>query len=1101
MTDRGTVTLLFTDLVGSTQLGDRLGDEAADRLRRAHFGALREAIVGRGGREVKSMGDGVMAAFGSAVDAIECAVDIQRRVMADNEDQGHGLAVRVGLNAGDALSEEGDYFGTAVNVAARLCAAADGGQILASELVRGLAGSRGAHRFVDRGRMPLKGISEPVGAWEVLWQEEVDGARSSGTAPEVHRAELPLALQAEGPFVGRSSDLERLDRIWTEVQGGARKLVMVAGEPGIGKTRLSAAVAGRFHEAGATVLYGRCDEETVVPYQPVVEALAGYARTMPDANLAMLLGSGGDEVGRLVPEIAARVSLPRAAPAPEPETQRYRLFEAVAGLLATIARTGPVVLVLDDLHWADKPSLLLLRHLIRSGHGGSLLLLGTYRETDLDRRHPLSEALVDLRREQLYERVLLRGLSQDEVTEFLAAAGQHEVRGRGLEFSEALHRETEGNPFFIGEILRHLIETGKLYPREGVWVFDAKSIDALGIPEGVRDVIGQRLSRLSSECNQVLSLGAVLGREFEFDVLARMTQADEADALSAVEEALEHSLVVEAKDRATPTYQFSHALVRQTLYDEMSLPRKQQLHLRAGQAVEAVHQADLTPYVAALAVHFRNAGAAADPLKVLEYSLRAGEAAAGVFGYEEALGHLEAALQLMEAVGAPATDRAHLLQRLGDLQHVTGIDRARGNDYLSQALAIFEAEGDDERAAQAHSRLGRGLASFPEVMDIPRALDHFRAAETVLAQMPERAPLGYVAVGLASSALWGNDIGEGMAAAQRAIDIAERLGNEGLWVNAAAIKGWFLVRTGRIAEGLALLDESWERADRQNHVIAAFFATWIGAFAKFALNDSPDAQADIQRELTRPRVAQAPTQRNVLLVASADSAINYGDLVHARRTLDELPGLAPTWFVGPRLAFFEGDWPGAEASFFDMEGTLGPRGVKTQLWGALWWAGHIRCLRGDYEGARAALDRGLAIMGDSGDLVGKVWFAIAETELAAETGDATRAVESASVALATMEGPEDWRALAGWVTYARGRAAAVGGDIATADRLFGDAVEVFQRYSAVWEESDALFNWGRMLQAAGEHEVAVEKLDAAGAIYRRVGAGQPWLARVAAARG
>src|SRR5437588_8355606 len=287
----GVVTLLFTDLVGSTELLAHLGDDDAEALRRTHFRLLRQAVTAHGGEEVKNLGDGLMVAFPSAVGALQCAVAMQQAVARHNRSADQPLAVRAGLHVGEPILDEADYFGTSVVVAKRLCDQAEGGQILASDLVRALVGTRGGFRFKDVGPLALKGLAEPTGACEVLWEPLAAAAPS-----------LPAALAGDEPFVGRQPELRELEGAWKRVADGYRQVVLVAGEPGIGKTSLARQLAHRAQGTG-TVLYGRCDEEALTPYQPFVEALTHYLERQGRGQIEARLGRVLDDVGVLLPGV------------------------------------------------------------------------------------------------------------------------------------------------------------------------------------------------------------------------------------------------------------------------------------------------------------------------------------------------------------------------------------------------------------------------------------------------------------------------------------------------------------------------------------------------------------------------------------------------------------------------------------------------------------------------------------------------------------------------------------------------------------------------------------------------------------------------------
>jgi class 3 adenylate cyclase/pimeloyl-ACP methyl ester carboxylesterase len=565
----GTVTVLFTDLERSTEILQKLGDDEAQVLWRTHFRLLRNAVAARGGQEVKNLGDGLMVVFGSALDALACAVAMQQAVHRHNQQQEehHRLQVRVGLHVGEPIRDEDDYFGMPVVVAKRLCDRAQGGQIFASDLVRRLVGSRGSHTFRDLESLSLKGIPEPLPACEVVWELVTEEPAAPLPLPPL------LASSERTTFVGRERELERLRRHWERVRAGQRQLVLLTGEPGIGKTRLAAEFALAAHAEGATVLFGRSDEAAALPYQPFVEALCHYVAACPLNELRAGLGATGAELTRLVPELAERLPDLPVPPPMAPERERYRLYDALAALLARASQAIPIVLVLDDLHWADNPTLLLLKYIVRSPEQSPLLVLGAYREMELARTHPLSETLADLRRDRAFQRVSLKGLDEGDVGALISAWGGQETPRA---FIHAVHELTEGNPFFIEEVLRHLAETGIIYQRDGRWTTDM-TVEQMGIPEGVKEVIGRRLSRLSHECNSILTIASVIGREFGLDALERASDLSSDRLLELLEEAVAARVVAEVP-HMVGRYSFSHALIYETLYDELTTTRRVRLH-------------------------------------------------------------------------------------------------------------------------------------------------------------------------------------------------------------------------------------------------------------------------------------------------------------------------------------------------------------------------------------------------------------------------------------------------------------------------------------------------------------------------------------------
>lgn len=709
MPEAGLVIILFTDLVGSTELASSIGDAAADDVRRQHFAHLREAIAATGGTEVKTIGDAVMVSYKGAADALAGGVAMQRAVDRHNRGrEDNRLEMRVGISAGDATFEDDDWFGTPVVEASRLCHEAAGGQILVSDLVRMLAGSRCEYEVRFLGTRELKGLPDPLAICDVEWR----------LAQAVTEIPLPTFVDTTPgfPFAGRADAYESLLLAWKETLTGARRAVLVSGEPGIGKTRLVTELVRHAHENGTTVLWGRCDEELGAPFEPFAEALRHYAQNVAPDRLRAELGPLGGELTRLLPELAGQV--PGLAPpmAGDPDTERHRLFEAVTDFLGEMSHTDPVIIVLDDIHWADKPSLLLLRHLLRSVAPMRVFVLATYRDTDLDRTHPLADVLADLRREPGVARLDLVGLDASEVTALMESTAGHDLDTAGADLARALHGETEGNPFFVGEVLRHLAETGALVQREGRWTSDFKLGD-VGLPEGIREVVGRRLSRLSEPANRALALGAVVGAQFDLSTIEAAGGPTGDELFDALDEATQHSIIREVPG-TVGRYTFAHALMRSALYEELTTNRRVRMHAQIALALEARHAHRLDEHLDELAYHFTEGALAGDANKAVEYGRRAGDRADNDLAFESAAKQYDRALSALELVDAvdPVLEcdlrlaLAHALYNAGD---------ERKRDATLGAAASARGLGDATRLADAALILTSTIGTSDAALDPP----------------------------------------------------------------------------------------------------------------------------------------------------------------------------------------------------------------------------------------------------------------------------------------------------------------------------------------------------------------------------------------------
>ena len=759
-----TVTVLFTDLVGSTELLARLGEDRAEELRREHFRLLREVVESSGGREVKNLGDGVMVVFQSVTSGLRCAVEMQQSIETRNRSR-EPLLVRVGVSMGETDVEGGDFFGIPVVEAARLCGTAQGGEILTTEVVRVLAGTRGGLEFEPLGSLELKGLPAAVSSCRVAWAPRAD----------VGDIDIPLSWRvgasSSATFVGRAVEHARLHDAAKAALAGERRVVLVGGEPGIGKTSLAAQFGRQMFDEGFVVLYGHCDEGLGILYQPWNEALTHLVLNAPRRLLNAHINVRGVELARLVPELAEQTSL-AVAPSADAESERSLLFGAVVDLLARVSAVAPVVIVLDDLHWADRSTIELLQHVVAADRVLRVLVIGTFRDSEIALGHPLADALAALRREQGVERMPLRGLADDELLALLETNAGHELTEQGLALRDALTAETEGNPFFVGEILRHLAETHALYRDESGWWVTSADLRAEGLPVSVREVIGHRVARLGEDTRRVLALAAVIGREFDVDLLSRIVDISDATLADLCDRAVDAAILTEGE--VAGRFAFTHALFEHTLYEGLSATRRARAHRAVAESLEDLCGDDPGERIGELAYHWARATRPQDATKAIMYAQRAGDRALEQLAPDEALRWYGDALELLER--SPLSDdrrRAALLTGLGTAQRERG-DAAHRRTLLD-AAQVADRTDDVHSLVRSALANNRGWNSVYGGVDGERVAVLRRALERVgHDNSPERARLLAL---LALETYYSVPLEERVALAKEAVATARETGD------------------------------------------------------------------------------------------------------------------------------------------------------------------------------------------------------------------------------------------------------------------------------------------------------------------------------------
>jgi predicted ATPase len=677
---------------------------------KAYETIIADKVSQHAGRRIKGLGDGFMISFGSARHGVECALDIQEAIAEySKQNPERKMRIRIGLNTGEVVEEGGDIFGAAVNVAARVAGKAKGGEILVSEIVRQLVGPVAEIKFDFRGHYKLKGFPDRWRLHEALLGEVKE-------APHV-------ATSADG-FVDREQERLDIRMVLDRATTGNGSLVLLSGAPGIGVSRLASEVAREAAGKGWLVLSGRCLENGAVPYGPFREVLAAAVGAGTARTLAEAAGHRGPLLSTLAPSLRHKVRGMPATHDTAPDKVREQLFHAVHDFLSGVQGAKPLLIVLDDLQWADDATVMLLRDLAQRINGSRMVVLGTCWDTELDSGRPFGNALSRLLRRRRAQRIVLGRLSDHDVERMVAGLSETPLSPVAMIGVQAA---TEGNPLFVEQSMLYLAESESMLGG-GARAQGSYTEEDLELAQSVRGLIGRRIQRLSEPAQRLLVAAGVIGRDFDVPLLEAFGELSGHELREALDEATRgHFLVAAGKD----THRFAHDLVRQRVLAALPLPRLQAYHLAVADTLERVYAKTAPDHSAEIGYHLYQAGTAADGARTAAFLGRAAANALAQGAFEEVLRLVQSALQLLppdqmrERAEALAT-RGNALWGLGRIEDAKAAWRAAIERYeelgdgkatgaLHRRIAHLESHGDDGHETNGAAPMTPGVPSEAQV--------------------------------------------------------------------------------------------------------------------------------------------------------------------------------------------------------------------------------------------------------------------------------------------------------------------------------------------------------------------------------------------------
>jgi len=623
----------------------------------------------------------------------------------------------------------------------------------------------------------------------------------SAKAVVVVPSSRPVA-EREIQLIDRTDEMTVLREAVDRAVRDEGSLVFLYGEPGIGKTRLTRELGAYARLRGMQVLYGRCPAlfrmDGMPPYVLWSEVIRNYLEVCNPEQLYRVIGYYPGEVCKLVPDLAQRLrAIPPSLPI-SPEHERDRLFEAVSQFVTNISREAPLLVVLDDLQWTDQSSLLLMHYLARGVYRAPMLILGAYRDTDIDERHPLSPVLTELNRERLLRSVPLKRMSPDDVFEMVKRILEQDEVPR--EFCELVYEKTRGNPFFVEEVMKSLREEEVIYRKENRWKI--KEVSKIEFPKTVKGVIKARIGRLDDECQNALTLASFVGNDFSFPALCGVTGLAEDKVLDLMDKMLKTGLVKERVIRGEDVYSFADIIVRDVVHEEVSHLRHKKLHGIVGCALEKVYEKKIDEHLGELALHFLEFG---DEEKALGYFLKAGDRAARIYANNEAVSYFQHALTLLEKKEGDLREKGRVLEKLGDIKGLAGEHDACMR-YWNDALLLWKQLNEKGDVSRLHRKMATVL--WEEMGETEKAKEHQESALKILETEPENVELASLDEDIAHMYYRMGDMTNALSWAEKALELAKKLNDYGVIASSYTSLGTIFTYTGEKKKAIECLERA-----------------------------------------------------------------------------------------------------------------------------------------------------------------------------------------------------------------------------------------------------------------------------------------------------